>query len=264
MLKFALIGFGGLGRSILDIVENDPSSDLCCVAVLVRPSTENADLARVNFVHAIDDLLDAAPDIVVECAGHHAVREYGARILAHGADFAPASIGALANESLFGELLEAARTGGAKLILPAGAIGGVDALAAAREVGLDHVTYRSRKPAMSWCGTPAEEKLDLSALTAPTVHFRGNAYDAARLYPKNANVAATVALAGGGFENTHVELIADPTTTKNTHELEVSSKAGAFSIKLQGEPLAANPKTSMLTACSFAHALKNRGRAIVI
>ena len=264
MLKFALIGFGGLGRSIFDIIENDPSIESQCTGILVKKEKDGYGTENPNFVFSIDELLDGGPDIVVECAGHDAVRDYGQRILAQGGDFAPASIGVLADDSLLNQLTTTARASGAKIILPAGAIGGVDALAAAKESGLIKVTYRSRKPAMSWRGTPAEEKLDLPALTSPAIHFRGSACDAAKLYPKNANVAATIALAGAGFENTHVELIADPTTTKNIHELEVSSNAGVFSIKLYGNPLASNPKTSMLTACSFAHVLKNRDRAIVI
>ncbi len=107
-------------------------------------------------------------------------------------------------------------------------------LSAARRGGLDRVTYRGRKPVASWRGTPAETVLDLDTLKDTRIHFRGTAREAARLYPKNANVTASVALAGIGFDATEVELVADPACTSNCHELEAEGAFGNFSLRLNG------------------------------
>ena len=143
-------------------------------------------------------------------------------------------------------LKSAAQDGNSRILLPAGAIGGIDAIAAMRVAGLSSVRYRSRKPPAAWRGSPAEQVVDLGALTQRTVLYRGTAGEAALLYPQNANVAAAVALAGLGFDLTEVELVADPDAPGNVHEIEAEGAAGRFAIQLQGKPSRSNPKTSAL------------------
>jgi aspartate dehydrogenase len=130
--------------------------------------------------------------------------------------------------------------------------------------GLSLVRYRSRKPPLAWRGSPAEKLVDLAALAKPAVLYRGNAREAALLYPQNANVAAAIALAGLGFERTEVELVADPAAAGNVHEIEVEGAAGRFAIELEGKPSRTNPKTSALAALSVARAIRNEQAAIVI
>ena len=151
-----------------------------------------------------------------------------------------------------------------QLFLPSGAVGGVDILAAARLSGIEDVVYTSRKPPRAWCGTPAERLLDLDALMGEAMFFEGTARAAARDYPQNANVAATVALAGAGFERTKVRLIADPHVQRNVHEVSVRSSCADFHVRIEGKPSPTNPKTSLPTAFSIARLVLNRVATQVI
>ena len=130
--------------------------------------------------------------------------------------------------------------------------------------GLKSVRYRSIKPAAAWPNSPAEKIADLARLTERTVLYEGTARAAALDFPQNANVAATVALAGLGFEGTRVELVADPAAPGNIHEIEAEGASGRVTIRLQGKPSPSNPKTSALTALSIARALLNETAAIVV
>lgn len=94
--------------------------------------------------------------------------------------------------------------------------------------------------------------------------FEGNARDAALQFPKNANVAATIALGGIGFEKTQVRIIADPTLTQNVHVLEAAGTFGSLEMTIAGRPLPENPKSSSLTAMSLLRCILNRQSAIVI
>ena len=116
-----------------------------------------------------------------------------------------------------------ARVNHARIIIPPGALGGMDALAAAALLPLDSVTHEIVKPPAAWRGTPAETALDLDALTERTAFFTGSAREAAGAYPQNANVAVISALAGIGLDRTRVSLVADPAARLNGHAVEASA-----------------------------------------
>ena len=219
---------------------------------------------RSRSSKSLDQLLAHRPELIAEVAGQQAVAQYGETVLRNGVDLLVISVGALADAALFDRLKSAAQASQSRILLPAGAIGGIDAIAAMRMGGLSLVRYRSRKPPLAWRGSPAEKLVDLAALAKPAVLYRGNAREAALLYPQNANVAAAIALAGLGFERTEVELVADPAAAGNVHEIEVEGAAGRFAIELEGKPSRTNPKTSALAALSVARAIRNEQAAIVI
>jgi aspartate dehydrogenase len=211
--------------------------------------------ATVALTSSIEELLSWKPGLVVECAGHAALAEHGAAVLRHGIDLVVASVGALAKAELERALREAAAAGAAHIRIPSGAIGGLDALAAARLGGLDSVRYVGRKPALAWRGTAAEKVVDLDKVTDPTVIFEGSAREAALTYPQNANVTAATALAGLGFDATHVTLIADPNARGNEHQIEAEGRFGSLRFGVINAPLPDNPKTSSLAAYSLLRCL---------
>ena len=265
----AIIGFGAIAQDLVAILASQPQGAPKRISVLVRQgriAQTRAALGRddVMVTSDLDEILSARPDVVAECASHAAVRQFGPRVLAAGVDLVVASVGALADPAVKAALEAAARKAGVQCVVPAGAIGGIDALGAARLSGLRSVIYTGRKPPLAWAGTPAETLVDLARLTQECVFFEGPAREAAQSYPKNANVAATLALAGLGMEDTQVRLIADPATTENIHEFVVTSEALDFSVRLAGKPSVRNPKTSRSTVYSIARAVLNRRAAIDI
>jgi aspartate dehydrogenase len=273
--RLGMIGAGGMAETVLSAVAEGLTAPLEHFGVLVRSGSEQRasalldrigpKLARARSVHTdITRLLADTPDIVAECAGHAAVREYGEAVLAGGCDLVVISIGALADDILRATLLSVAKRHGVRLVLPAGAVGGLDALGAARLSGLQTVTYTGRKPPKAWRGTPAERLLDLDALFAPAIFFEGTARQAATDYPQNANVAAAVAIAGLGFDATTVRLIADPKAARNVHEISVSSGCGDFELRLAGHPSPLNPKTSLMAGFSVAREILNRTGTLVV
>lgn len=255
-MRLGLIGYGTIARTLLAEV----GGEVTVTGVLVRPGRE-ADGQPVVTTAA--ELIEGKPDLVIECAGHGAVRDHVPDCLKAGIDVVVASIGALSDDALYDTLKSAAKAGGARLILPAGAVGGIDALAALSAAGRPKVRYTGTKPPRAWAGSPAEDTLDLASLTEPQTFFEGTAREAASAYPKNANVAATIALAGAGFDATTVTLVADPAATGNTHEFEAVSDTGRIHFRIENAP-SGNAKTSMATVYSLVREVRNRKGPVVI
>lgn len=266
-MRLALIGFGNIATTLLGLMA-ETKLRLDHLAVLVLPEQVEETRARIDTSFAglaggFEVVTDAAallagrPGLVVECAGHGAVAAHVPPVLRVGTSVVLVSIGALADAALEKALRAAARDGNARLILPSGAIGGIDLLSALGAAGGLSVRYRGTKPPRAWLGTPAETLLDLPALQEAKTFFTGTAREAARDYPKNANVAATLALAGAGFDATEVELVADPAAPGNIHEYSVTSPLARYSIRIENQPSAGNAKTSVTTVYSVLREIRN-------
>jgi aspartate dehydrogenase len=266
MLKIAIIGLGAIGQMVVDALVGDP--DAAIVAALVRESSGRAAAALLPAaavaVSSADELVALSPDLVVECAGHHAVRDFGGAVLAAGSDLLIISTGALAQREVEEELRACATQGGSRILIPAGAIAGLDGLGALKVGGLHEVTYRSTKPPPSWSDTSAEDTVDLRSLTEAALLFDGPARNAAELYPKNANLAMTVALAGLGPDDTRVQLIADPAREDITGEIHAVGAMGALDVIVRGPTAAANHRTSAVTAHSIVNAVRNQVATLVV
>jgi aspartate dehydrogenase len=254
--ELTLIGFGAIGRSVYQRMLEHVGVRI--THIVVSEGKVAALQAELGLGVTVTHQVPETTPLVLECAGHTALTAHVLPALRRGTECAVLSIGALAEPGLPEQLQAAAEQGGTQLHLLAGAIGGIDAISAARQAGLDSVTYIGRKPPAGWRGSPAEQLVNLDALTEPTVILDATAREAARLYPKNANVAATLSLAGVGLDKTRVRLIADPGVTENIHEFEAKGAFGEMQLRLRGKPLADNPKTSALTVLSAVRFLHNR------
>lgn len=265
MQTIAIIGCGAIGQAVAAYLDNH--DNVRTGVAIVKPGADSR--ARevfgdsIEIAHTIDDITTQL-DLAVDCAGHPALRQHGEAILLRGIDLVTVSSGALADSDLYDRLAAAAQSGGSHLRIVSGAIGALDTLSASRVGALYQVTYRGRKPPPGWRGSPAETKLDLDALSEATVHFRGSARNAALEYPRNANVAASVALAGIGFDDTIVELIADPGVTRNVHEIVAEGEFGRLEFRIEGESLPDNPRSSAITAMSVVREILNATSPIVI
>jgi aspartate dehydrogenase len=163
------------------------------------------------------------------------------------------SVGALADKKLLARLSAVAKEYGRKIYLPSGAIGGLDAIASA-DGKIRSVLLETVKDQKSLGRTDKKR----------TVVFEGSAREACRLYPKNVNVAATLSLAGIGFEKTRVRIISDPGAKRNMHTITVKSESGSMQFRFENEPFAENPKTSALAALSAISRIKKIGSTIQI
>jgi len=265
MQTIAIIGCGAIGEAVAGYLAEYDDIDIG-VAIIEEGMDSRAREVfgeDVEIVHKID-AVSTEVDLAVDCAGHPALRQHGEAVLSRGINLVSVSSGALADADLYDRLAAAARRGGAQLRVVSGAIGALDALAAGSVGELTKVTYRGRKPPQGWRGSAAEAKLDLDSLAEAAVHFSGSARNGALEYPKNANVAASVALAGIGFDDTSVELIADPGVTRNVHEIVAEGDFGRFEFRIEGKSLPDNPRSSAITAMSVVREILNPASPIVI
>lgn len=266
--RLGVIGCGAMAETLLASLMTRLVEPLEQLSLLVPPGSQDRaakvlerfgpQLARTRAIHTkTEEMTGDRLELVAECAGHAAVLAHIPAILKAGCDAIIISAGALANDDLRDRLRQAAIEGRSALIIPAGAVGGLDLLAAAALAGLESVRYTGRKPPQAWRGTEAERIVDLDAVETKTSFFTGTARQAAQTYPQNANVAAAIALAGNGFDLTQVELVADPTITCNVHELSVRSACVNFTLSLQGLSSLSNPKTSLTAGYSVAQTIMN-------
>jgi aspartate dehydrogenase len=262
-MRIGIIGNGAIGGYVRDkAIQHGHELRALVLRTESLPSPGKGPIG----ISCIDNVADLPDDIehMIDCAGHLALKTHGPNILRSGIDLTTVSLGALADLGLFQELEAAASEGNSKLHLVSGAIGALDCLRAARVGELRSVTYTGRKPPQSWKGSPAETRLNLDNLTAGAeTHFEGSARNAAIDYPKNANVAAAVALAGIGFDATQVKLIADPSVSENIHEVRAIGDFGSFSFEIKGHSLPDNPRSSAIAAMSVISKLDQESQRII-
>jgi aspartate dehydrogenase len=252
----AIAGLGAIGLRLARALDAGVDG-LRLIAVSCRdPTKGRANLAGFQSAPCmveIPELADA--DIVVEATPAAIFERVALPALEAGRIFVPASVGALLPRM---HLVRLAQRTGARIIVPTGALLGLDAVRAAAEGPIESVTIETRKPPTSLIGAPYLGRycIKVMDLSEPLLVFEGNAMEAAAGFPANVNVAAALALAGIGPIRTRVRIWADPGVTRNIHTVWVEAEAARFTMTIENVPSAENPRTGRLTALSLLACLR--------
>lgn len=202
-------------------------------------------------------------DIIVECAPAAIFRDIAEPVIAAGKTLMPLSVGALLSHW---DLVDLAKQTGARILVPSGALLGLDAVRAASEGNFDKVSMVTRKPPAGLAGAPhlIDNNIDIENLTEPKLVFEGTAREGARGFPANVNVAAALSLAGPGPDNTYLQVWADPTVDRNTHTIQVAADSASFEMKMFSIPSADKPATGRIVALSVIASLRAQVSPLVI
>ena len=255
-IRVGLIGLGAIGIGIARLAGR---SDLVTIlGALVRDVSLDRGPHAPRVVRSLAELLALQPEVIVEGAGHAALREYGPTILRAGCDLVALSAGALADPDLLAQLELAALEGSSRLRVASGAIAGLDAISSAAVGGLASVRHTLSKPARTLLGAAGDD------LQEARVLYEGPAREGVRRFPESANVVAAVSLAGIGLDRTELRVVADPTLDRNRHVVEAEGAFGDLRIEVRNVPSDENPRTGRLTAMSAYRVLLARRERVSI
>ncbi len=255
--RVAVGGLGAIGGEVAARLDQGiPGLRLAAVAArdVDKARRRMATFRKAVPVVSLGELAGDA-DVVVECVPAGMFAEIATPAVRAGRIFLPVSVGALLDNS---GLIDLAMETGARIIVPTGALLGLDAVRAAAESEISSVKMVTRKPPAALAGAPYLEDhgISLEGLTRPLKVFEGSARDGARGFPANVNVAAALSLAGIGPDLTRLEIWADPGVTRNTHDFEVEADSARFRMTIENVPTTENPRTGRITALSVIAALR--------
>lgn len=258
--KIAVAGVGAIGatvcRALIDGIDGftlTAAADLYpdnARALIGRPDYDLPFMPLDEICTRADWIVEALPAAVVPALARHA--------MAAGKTLVAISSAALL---LNPELIALTQTGSGRILVPSGALAGMDGVAALAEQGIRSARLVTAKPPLAYSGAPyvQQNAIDLAAISRSETLFKGNALEAAAAFPANVNVAATLTLASRlAPEDVQVEVQADPALTANCHTVTVEGAYSALQFKIQNRPDPANPKSSALAALSIIAALKRQ------
>jgi aspartate dehydrogenase len=260
--RVAVVGLGPIGRKVVEALDKGIDG-LVLAAVSVQDPTKHRDflagLSKPPAILPIDGLADIA-DLVIECAPAKLVRSIVAPFVSRGKTAVVLSAGALLENE---DLIALAKQNGGQIVVPTGALIGLDAVTAAAEGNILSVRMVTRKPVKGLVGAPylVANNIDIEGITEPLRVFEGTAREAAKGFPANLNVAVALSLAGLGPDRTRLEIWADPALTRNVHRMEVDSDSARFSMSIENIP-SENPKTGRITALSVIAYLRKQRSAL--
>ena len=251
-LKVGIIGCGTIGSEIAracrtKLKNKVELSGLCDVDTKKAAGLSRSLSGNVRVVK-IEELIERS-QIVVEAASASVSAKIAAYCVSAGKDCLIMSVGGLiGKESIF----KRAEKRGVRILIPSGAISGIDGLKSAMAGRVDSVTLTTRKPPKGLAGAPylKNNGIDVSAIDRETVIFDGTAAEAVKAFPQNVNVSAVLSLAGIGAKRTRVRIVTSPDYTANIHEIEITGESGSIKTRTENRPSKANPKTSALAAYS--------------
>lgn len=264
-LRLAIAGLGAIGMGVARRVDQGAVPGIELVAVAARDH-ERAVKRVVDFRHPPKVLslleLSETADVVVECAPASVFAELAQPVLEKGLCLMPLSVGALLQRP---DLIDIAQRTGASIIVPTGAVIGLDTVRAMAVGTIHSVTLQTRKPPAGLAGAPhlVKNGIDIANLEEPLCVLRGTAREAALGFPANVNVAAALALAGIGADETQVEVWADPTIDRNIQAVTISSDSGEATMVMKNIPSDENPRTGRIVGNSVIATLQRLTASLV-
>lgn len=255
MIKVGIVGMGVIGTHIAKAIANGIPG-LAVAGVSVRSPTTAGGFAAFS----IDELIQRS-DLIVEAATQAALREFGPSVLGRGRDLMVLSVGGLIG--VMDEWARLAEQGGCRILVPSGAIAGLDGMKGAREGAITSVTMETRKPPRGLAGAPyiVAQRIDLEAIRSETLIFEGAATEAVQAFPANVNVVAALSLAGVGPQRTRIKIFAVPGLERNQHRIIIEGEFGRLRIEVENVP-SENPRTGKLSYLSAIAMLRELGAAV--
>ena len=249
-MRVAIAGLGAVGMKVaLELDKGVPGLRLTAVSARDKAAAAER-LSKLRTSVPVVDIgsLEPMADIVVECAPAKLLREIAVPFLEKGKTVVVLSAGALLSNW---DLLDLAKEKSGQIVVPSGALIGLDAVTAAAEGEIRSVRMITRKPVRGLVGAPylEENNIRIEDIKAPIKIFSGTPREAASGFPANLNVAVALGLAGIGVDKTELEIWADPALDRNMHTVEVESDSASFSMTIANIP-SENPKTGRITALS--------------
>jgi aspartate dehydrogenase len=255
VLKIGIVGMGVIGRRVADALTRGISGVTLAGVSVREPAT-----ATGYPVLPLDQLIERA-DLIVEAATQAALREFGPAVLSAGKHLMVLSVGALVG--VLDAWAALAEKHGCRILVPSGAIAGLDGVKGAREGAITAVTMETRKPPRGLAGAPyiEQHRIDLDRITTETLIFEGPATEAVRGFPANVNVVAALSLAGIGPERTRIKIFAVPDQARNQHRITVEGEFGTLRIEVENVP-SENPRTGRLSYLSAIAMLRELGASV--
>jgi aspartate dehydrogenase len=256
MTRVAIAGLGTIGRVVARrLSEGLPGLTLACAAVGDRAKAQAwLDSQQIRCPLVALDAIPRHADLAIECAPASALDAICRPMLEAGKAVMVVSCGALLERD---DLIALAKARGSQIIVPTGALLGLDAVAAAAEGEIRSVRMTTRKPPNGLAGAPylVANRISVEGLHEPKRVFSGTARVAAAGFPANVNVAAALSLAGIGPDRTLIDIWADPGVERNCHTIEVDADSARFTLSIENIP-SENLKTGRITALSVIAALR--------
>ena len=257
MIRVGIVGMGVIGRHVADAITTGIPG-VALAGVTVR------DPAKAGGYRALPlDMLIRESDLILEAATQAALREFAPSVLAAGKHLMVLSVGGLVG--VLDEWAQLAEKHGCRILVPSGAVAGLDGMKGAREASITSVTMETRKPPRGLAGAPwiEQQKIDLDAITTETLIFEGPATEAVKAFPANVNVVAAVSLASVGPEKTRIRIYAVPGQARNQHRVTVEGEFGRLTVEIENVP-SENPRTGKLSYLSAIAMLRELGASIQI
>jgi len=262
--RIAIAGLGAIGRAVARrISDGMPGLSLTCIAA-GNATNAKAWLKAQNIDCPLVELEEfpKLADLAIECAPAALLERICRPMLTAGKQVMVLSCGALLPRP---DLVDLAKQHGGRILVPTGALLGLDAVAAAAEGTIHSVKMTTRKPPNGLVGAPylVANNISVEGLNVAKLVFSGTAREAAAGFPANVNVAAALSLAGIGPDRTMIDIWADPAVERNCHSIEVDSDSARFTLSIENVP-SENPKTGRNVALSVIAALRKLNAPLAV